>query len=427
MKFGQRLEQESVLEWGIHNVDYNSLKYEIKTHTSRDQARAMVIPGQKDMALERFESTFFDELVAQHDRVNLFVASKASELSYRLDYLADSIDRLASKCARTTAPMSLKRQRRLIKYQQDILQCGDDAQALTRFVAAQTEAFRKILKKYKKWTGSAALGQRFREHVLSDPKSFTRRDFSHLRSRYDETRAVLRTSLPQITRIVQTPATPQMLYWNEYDHGSDNEGTEDTYTLYVDPERGADVPGLSYVQAALSAPFTKAKSWAMGKKQPTEGAAAVVESPERQSLLLPPVTAPVVPAGYNTMTSSQGTTSVSDGDDDLTSREDNNYPTEGYLVHHATFPSINEQSLRRYRENVMFWGTTGSFATSFIIMAIAGTLLFTGRHRNRLEVDAGAALGVIASMFAASFGTTRSQALLGPVVDLIVYQQTQQH
>lgn len=44
----------------------------------------MVIPGQKDMALERFESTFFDELVAQHDRVNLFVASKASELSYRL-------------------------------------------------------------------------------------------------------------------------------------------------------------------------------------------------------------------------------------------------------------------------------------------------------------------------------------------------------
>lgn len=47
--------------------------------------------------------------------------------------------------------MSLKRQRRLIKYQQDILQCGDDAQALTRFVAAQTEAFRKILKKYKVW------------------------------------------------------------------------------------------------------------------------------------------------------------------------------------------------------------------------------------------------------------------------------------
>lgn len=273
------------------------------------------------------------------------------------------------------------------------------------------------------------MGQRFREHVLSDPKSFTRRDFSHLRSRYDETRAVLRTSLPQITSEPTSPEStlepeppasagssagnrtgqesfkplppPQMLYWNEYDHGSDNEGTEDTYALYVDPERGADVPGLSYVQAALSTPFTKAKSWVTGKKQPTGGAATVAESPERQSLLPPPVTAPVVPAGYNTMASSQGTTSVSDGDDDLTSREDNNYPTEGYLVHHATFPSINEQSLRRYRENVMFWGTTGSFATSFTIMAIAGTLLFTGRHRNRLEVDAGAALGVIASMFAA--------------------------
>lgn len=45
--------------------------------------------------------------------------------------------------------MTFKRQRRIVKYQQEILRCGDDIQALTRFTAAQTEAFRKILKKYK--------------------------------------------------------------------------------------------------------------------------------------------------------------------------------------------------------------------------------------------------------------------------------------
>jgi len=44
----------------------------------------MAIPGQKDMALQRFEDSFFEELAMQHDRVNLFVTSKASEISYRL-------------------------------------------------------------------------------------------------------------------------------------------------------------------------------------------------------------------------------------------------------------------------------------------------------------------------------------------------------
>ena len=283
--------------------------------------------------------------------------------------------------------------------------------------------------------------------MLSDPKSFSRRDYSHLRSRYDETRAVLRTSIPDVVSEPTSPEStlepdrprsmagattvgaesfkslppPQMLYWNEYDHGSDGEGagTEEPYALYINPEEDVGIPGLSYVQAAFTAPFEKAKSWFGGKKHaPETRANTTEEDPERQALLPERVPAtvgsleateaaqtagPTQPprTGYSTISSSNRTTSESDADDDLTSNEDNTYPTEGYLVHYATLPSINEQSLRRYRENVMFWGTVGCFATSFIVMGIAGVLLFTGRHRNKLEVNAGAALGVITSMFAA--------------------------
>jgi hypothetical protein len=111
MKYGQNFEKESVPEWslrkspineGTHqdsetaiadhsnpatstdNIDYNSLKHHIKVHTTRDQATAISIPGHQDNALAKFEDELFLELCRQHDRVDLFVTSKASELSRRL-------------------------------------------------------------------------------------------------------------------------------------------------------------------------------------------------------------------------------------------------------------------------------------------------------------------------------------------------------
>jgi SPX domain protein involved in polyphosphate accumulation len=66
------------------NIDYNELKTLIKLHTSKDQAQAIAIPGQVDTALAKFEQAFFTELSDQHDRVDLFVNSKADEISRRL-------------------------------------------------------------------------------------------------------------------------------------------------------------------------------------------------------------------------------------------------------------------------------------------------------------------------------------------------------
>ena len=66
------------------NIDYNSLKHHIKAHTTKDQATAIAIPGRPNTALKKFEDDFYAELCGQHDRVGMFVASKADEIARRL-------------------------------------------------------------------------------------------------------------------------------------------------------------------------------------------------------------------------------------------------------------------------------------------------------------------------------------------------------
>lgn len=212
MKFGEKLEQESVPEWSlrtyplptwlhvaqtpyqqsyplaqpnptdvrrnaIDNVDYNSLKHEIKVHTTRDQATAVTIPGQRDSSLEKFEENLYMELCRQHDRVDLFVNSKVDEISRRLgtsplhllimlpfcqpyrtpqltitstDAVVRKIELLEAKKARDgETGITLKRQRRLVKYERELLRCEEDILAVSRFINAQVTAFRKIIKKYR--------------------------------------------------------------------------------------------------------------------------------------------------------------------------------------------------------------------------------------------------------------------------------------
>lgn len=178
MKFGEQLEQASVPSWSLHNVDYNSLKHQIKTHTTKDQATtAIAIPGQQDHSLQRFENAFYNQLCSQHDRVGLFVTSKADEVSRRLrmlkspirippvgntcrtkivwltrhivlGHLSSLVNQLMLKCADTRG-LCNKRQQRFLKYHSKIEDCGQDIEALSRFVDAQVTAFRKILKKYR--------------------------------------------------------------------------------------------------------------------------------------------------------------------------------------------------------------------------------------------------------------------------------------
>ncbi|KAJ6436548.1 hypothetical protein O9K51_10914 [Purpureocillium lavendulum] len=397
MKYGQQLEQESVPEWSLHNLDYNSLKHEIKVHTTRDQASAMAIPGHQDTSLRKFEDGLFDELCNQHDRVDLFVTSKADEISRRLEHLNTSIQRcIAKHSTGQDQSFSLKRQRRFAKYERELMRCGDDIQALSRFANAQIVAFRKILKKYRKWTGSTTLTSRFNDIVLGNSKSFTRRDFSALQTRYDALLSELRSAAPVLSDpgspssdeqplpeppspgtarvsfdpFPPTQMGPQVKYWNEYDDGSDAGGPEDDYAIYINPSEDTSFPGMAYVQAIVSMPSVKAKQWFRPRHRG-----------EWRPLL----------SSANT-SQSYSSTAVDSEEEGYASSD--GLPYQGYMTHYA-LPSVSEQRAMRYRERALLWGTVGSFIASFVLLGIAGILTSTGKRKLRVEVDAGVTVGIM--------------------------------
>ncbi|KAM3468983.1 hypothetical protein MY8738_010184 [Beauveria namnaoensis] len=411
MKYGEQLERESAPQWSLHNLDYNSLKHEIKMHTTRDQATAMTIPGYEDPALAKFENALFAELCRQHDRVDLFVTSKADEILRRMEHLQASTTRWISKYDQEAPSpnLAMKRQRRFAKYERELLNCGDDIYALERFCKAQVTAFRKILKKYKKWTGSTALQARFNDQVLGSLKSFTRRDFAPLRQRHSDILAALRRAAPAVSEpsspssveLPPSPAStarrvsrvnfeplppaassafPQHKYWNEYDDGSDAGADEDdAYAIYVNPDDDAGFPGISYVNSIVTMPYHKIRGWFKLRD----------EHPRR----------PLLPKRGRAGSDSYSSTAHTESDHEAGySSSDALLPTAGYTTHYATFPSINEQHIRRYRERVLSWGTVACFAVAYILMGVAAILISTGRRRLRVEVDVGVTVGVMMSL-----------------------------
>ena len=262
----------------------------------------------------------------------------------------------------------------------------------------------------QKWTGSTTLSGRFHDHILSDPKSFTRRDFSILQTRYDEISSTIHASAPTLSE-PSSPDTlfnhsnteqprssptkpgqefaplppPQMVervkYWNEYDYGSDCGRSEEGYAIYINPEDNSSFPGLSYLTGIFKVPVQKARKWFK-----------MEESPERAALLGPQTSF----GGYSS-------TAIASESDEEGYASSEGYPATGYATHYA-LPSLNEQAAHRYRETVLFWGTIGCFITSLILLAVAGILISTGRHKLRVEVDAGVTVGVVASLFSACTG-----------------------
>ncbi|KAG6001865.1 hypothetical protein E4U21_003762 [Claviceps maximensis] len=409
MKYGQQLERASIPEWSLHNLDYNSLKHEIKVHTMRDQATAIAIPGHRDTALQKFEDGLYLELCRQHDRVGMFINSKADEISRRLEHSASQVQRWIAKYPDTDdRTQSFKRQRRLVKHERAVLRCGEEILALSRFANAQITALRKILKKYKKWTGAVTLSSRFNENILSNPKSFTRRTFEHLQTRFDE----ILTDLQASTSDLSEPSSPDpdnqaaadllerrrcrqvdyelpptvhmdlpVKYWNEYDHGSDAGEPEDDYAIYIDPDERTGFPGLAYVNSMLAIPYKKARKW-LNMRRPSD---------EHRPLLSP------------TQSFSQGYASTAVESEEEGFSSSDGYPQLGYATHYA-LPSVNEQKVQRYRESMLMWTTLGCFLFSFALLAIDSVLILTGKHKLRVEVDAGVTVGTVISLFCAGSG-----------------------
>ncbi|KAI4266588.1 MAG: hypothetical protein L6R38_008660 [Xanthoria sp. 2 TBL-2021] len=195
MKYGETLQQRSIPEWENYNVDYNDLKRLIKVRTTRGQGEALSIPGHGNeaKALKAFEQEFYRELTDQHQRVDLFVQSKAGEISRRLLHLDKQVGQLQQRYAvLQPGKISVKRLERYSRAEAAAEKAGEDIKSLARFVGAQKLAFVKILKKYRKWTGSPTLDSRFRTKVLDQPAAFSKRDFGSLLNQYTEVLAAVR-------------------------------------------------------------------------------------------------------------------------------------------------------------------------------------------------------------------------------------------
>lgn len=261
----------------------------------------------------------------------------------------------------------------------------------------------------QKWTGSTALQARFNDQVLGSLKSFTRRDFAPLRQRHSDILAALRRAAPtvsepsspssvelppspastarRVSRVNFEPlppaassASPQHKYWNEYDDGSDAGADEDdAYTIYVNPDDDAAFPGFGYVNSIVTMPYHKIRDWFKLRDQHP-----------RRALL---------PSRGRAGSDGYSSTAHTESDHEAGySSSDALLPTTGYTTHYATFPSINEQHIRRYRERVLSWGTVACFAVAYILMGVAAVLISAGRRRLRVEVDVGVTVGVMMSL-----------------------------
>ena len=81
-----------------------------------------------------------------------------------------------------------------MKLEHEAIATGDQIRSLSRFIVAQRTAFRKLLKKYKKWSGSPSLGARFHAEVLDRPSSFTHASLAETFDRWTELLQAIRAA-----------------------------------------------------------------------------------------------------------------------------------------------------------------------------------------------------------------------------------------
>lgn len=66
------------------NIDYDDIKHFIKENTTPGQGKTISVPGRGEDKVAEFENALFHILQDQHQRIDLFVKSKAGEIQRRL-------------------------------------------------------------------------------------------------------------------------------------------------------------------------------------------------------------------------------------------------------------------------------------------------------------------------------------------------------
>lgn len=223
MKYGDTLQQRSIPAWRAHNIDYDEIKRFIKKRTSPGKGETISVPGRGDEKLADFEAELSDILTQQHERINLFVKSKAGEIKRRLEHAKRLLRQLSSR--RTAAAdrrIPIARLERYSRLENDVVKIGDEVRSLARFTSTNRTAFRKLLKKARKWTHAERLCAGFQSEVLFGGESFLQLDFGPLLDDYSQTLANIRalyearikpasTSADGKLNLAEGSSTPQRL------------------------------------------------------------------------------------------------------------------------------------------------------------------------------------------------------------------------
>lgn len=125
----------------------------------------------------------------------MFASSKYGELGRRLDHV-DRQARLLMQHPNDISPQPVQSTRRSEKLAQDAEKVGKDIQSLSRYVTTQKQAFRKILKKYRKWTGSSSLEARMNSEAFNQPESVLNLDFTPVLDRLEAVKSSLAALAP---------------------------------------------------------------------------------------------------------------------------------------------------------------------------------------------------------------------------------------
>ncbi|OAP60764.1 hypothetical protein AYL99_05766 [Fonsecaea erecta] len=192
MKFGENFYQRSVPEWAPYNFNYNGMKQLIKQRTSANLTGPVEIPVQGRSRWEETDKVLLNHLRDQYDNVTLFLRMKRGEIERRLSSLKKQIAILrtfADERALEGNAATGIRGRKYRRLTQECEELGDLIQKVARFASAQKIAFRKILKKYTKWTGSTTLQTRMDVEVFSSNQLQT--DYSDYLQELAEQTAIL--------------------------------------------------------------------------------------------------------------------------------------------------------------------------------------------------------------------------------------------
>ncbi|KAK5053883.1 hypothetical protein LTR84_001845 [Exophiala bonariae] len=209
MKFGETLYQRSVPKWAAYNFKYNELKHLIKTKTSAGAAVPLDIPTQGKSRWQELDNQLLRLLQAEYDNVTLFLKSKQGEIDRRVAHLEKQIkiaERAVAENQHDRPVLQARKYQRLVKDAEEI---SDDVQNLTRFAAVQKTAFRKLLKKYRKWTGSTDLQTRVDVEVFSSEK--LRTDYTDYQQHLTELSTILTQDLarPMLTGKINDSSNEQ--------------------------------------------------------------------------------------------------------------------------------------------------------------------------------------------------------------------------